>query len=324
MKKLSFSYLSQWLLTFIELQLFLTCLSLPILIAWGLPISLLALVGNLIFTPFLAAFLLLSSFLFFTEILHIPNQALIYCLEQIGNLWLYVLNFAHKGWLISYPQPPYWLLFLIATIAILIILLRDITQQWMRIAAFLGLLFFFYGLLHLCFAQTNKPFFIEYSSGSISALYCHKQLVVVESGALARMKSADSWIDYTLIPALMRATGKTTIDHLIVCNVGPRIFQGIATLITKIPVKRLYLIVWEGQLNPSGWHHYFTLCTTAAQQGCTIIRIGLKERSILIDDHACISIKPTAGTIKKGDVTIAKVDISYSIDNNTGTLYAAS
>jgi len=105
--------IQRWFLRFIQVQLFITTISLPILLSWGLPISLLSPLGNLIFFPVLVLFLLLSSLVFFFEIIHIPNEWLIYCLEKVTLAWFSILSIGNGATaLIGFSKPPK--LFLIA------------------------------------------------------------------------------------------------------------------------------------------------------------------------------------------------------------------
>ena len=55
----------QWLTNFALVQLFLTLISLPILIAWGLPISCISPIGNMIYNPLLCIFTVYRTALFF-------------------------------------------------------------------------------------------------------------------------------------------------------------------------------------------------------------------------------------------------------------------
>ena len=68
------------IIQFLQVQLFLSLASLPILVAWGIPFSLATVAGNFLFSPFLTLFLLLSSLIFFTELIFIPNAWLIFFL----------------------------------------------------------------------------------------------------------------------------------------------------------------------------------------------------------------------------------------------------
>jgi len=108
--------LKKKLLTFLQVQCFLSLVSLPVIVAWGLPFSLMTAVGNFIFSPFITIFLLCSSLIFFTELLSIPNQYLIIILEWITKIWLICLSYGSKSWLVGLPTS---LLPLLCIIAIL-------------------------------------------------------------------------------------------------------------------------------------------------------------------------------------------------------------
>src|SRR3972149_9378673 len=114
---------TQWrqsLLKSIQLQLFISFISLPFLIGWGLPISLLTPVSTLIFGPFLTCFLLISSLIFFLELFYLPNGALIWCLEKVTSAWLACLSLEQRAWLIGFSKPPLIVLLLIPLIALAI------------------------------------------------------------------------------------------------------------------------------------------------------------------------------------------------------------
>lgn len=325
MKNLSLSSIASWIINFVELQLFLTALSLPVLIAWGLPVSLLAIVGNLIFSPFLAAFLLTSSLIFMSEIFGIPNGMLVWLLEKITRLWLALLDSAHQGWLANYPEPSYLLLALLGILPLLISSLPNMVSQKARIGAFFFLLMGTYAALHMFYAGRTREFQIESGAQKpLNALFCARQLVVVESGALARLRTADAWIDYTLMPTIIRHTGNSTINHLVVCTISPRTLEGLCALLAKVRVENLYLPCWQGTMTRAGWFHFYRLHQAAKEHNCTIIRIGTHEKKIKIAHNSFLLINPTGTNIKKHDISLPRFTIGYRIDNDSGTLYDAS
>lgn len=109
------------LLHFLHLQLFLSLISLPILIAWGLPFSWLTFVGNLIFTPFLTLFLLVSSLIFFAHLVSIPCGFLVSILEKITSWWIFLMQWSDRHWLMGFARPSLMVLFCIPVIAVLIV-----------------------------------------------------------------------------------------------------------------------------------------------------------------------------------------------------------
>ena len=103
----------RYILNFTQTQLIVTLASIPILVGWGLQISLMSFIGNLIFTPILTIFLILSSIIFFTELLGLPNSFVIKILEITTNFWENALNLGKKEWLIGFCHPTTLILFLL-------------------------------------------------------------------------------------------------------------------------------------------------------------------------------------------------------------------
>src|SRR5437763_195216 len=93
-----------FIIRFVQLQLFITLFSLPLLISWGIPLSLLSPLGNLIFGPVLTIFLFLSSLIFFSELIGIPNGLLIALLEKITTWWLCIMHANTQSWLVGFSQ----------------------------------------------------------------------------------------------------------------------------------------------------------------------------------------------------------------------------
>src|SRR5579862_7575785 len=96
-------------ITTLSMQLFLSLVSLPILASWGLPISLMSPIGNVIFSPLLTLFLLLSSIIFFCELFCIPNEFFVWLLELVSQVWRWGLSCTYGSALIACKKPALWL-----------------------------------------------------------------------------------------------------------------------------------------------------------------------------------------------------------------------
>ncbi len=96
--------LAYYLTHYIQIQLFITLMSLPVLMWWGLPFSLMSFVGNLIFSPIIVAFLTLSSLIFMTELASIPNYYLVWSLEKVTTVMTTLLSYGSKNWLVAFPK----------------------------------------------------------------------------------------------------------------------------------------------------------------------------------------------------------------------------
>ncbi|MBA3751326.1 hypothetical protein H0X06_00800 [Candidatus Dependentiae bacterium] len=95
-------------LSFLHLQLFITFISVPFLLAAGLPLSGACMVGNFIFAPFLTLFLVLSSCIFVCELLSVSSILFIIPLEYLTEIWTCVLAYGNRSWLLALPNPPSW------------------------------------------------------------------------------------------------------------------------------------------------------------------------------------------------------------------------
>jgi len=118
MNIINFASIKQKIVRFIIVQLFLTLISLPILVAWGLPLSILSPIGNLIFAPLLTLFLLFSSLVFFCELIYLPNAWLVWPLELITSAWHKLLCLEQGTSLCAFTKPSPWILCIIPAAAL--------------------------------------------------------------------------------------------------------------------------------------------------------------------------------------------------------------
>lgn len=312
--------IEQWhqsLLKSLQLQLFISFISLPFLIAWGLPISLLTPISTLIFGPFLTCFLLTASLIFFLELLYLPNGFLIWCLEKITSAWLTCLSLEQRAWLIGFSKPPFIVLFFIPLIALAIIHSKKITCIVRRIcllALFLitictGLKLFPYNYNTLEKVPCNK--------GEITLVNHNKTLMMIDPGYIALRPSYESFISYTLIPTIVQKTGRLHIDHLIVFKFNKRILDALEFLATKITIKDIYLPRWNGRIPPFAWRSYVKLKKTIAQNNGRIIPISYRKQ-LYIDKTSTFSIEPVATKdISYYDATYRSLCVKGTINNQT-------
>ncbi len=207
-----------WLTNFIRIQLFLTLISWPFLLVWGLPLSLLSFVGNLVFTPFLCGFLFISSLIFLTELFSVPNSTLIIMLEHITNSWLFVTSWGSSRFLLSFATPPPWILLCVPVTTLVILHHRKLHKNSISIAYFL--LFFILMGSFLTLFPPKKPIITLLSPYKTSPILINynKQLILLDPGT--RKKSSGSWVDYTLVPTLIKNYGKQSVDLVIIVNLS--------------------------------------------------------------------------------------------------------
>lgn len=310
--------------TFIVLQLFLTCMSLPILVWWGLPISLLSPVGNLVFSPFLTAFLSLASLLFFAQLLHIPNGLIAWALDLLTKIWLTILKWYPPGMLIAFSQPPWWIL-VVPPIFALIVIAHPCTRSVNRSALLMtvGLFFFGFALKLLCSTSTDM-FAIPCNNTELFVMRSCNTVLVIDPGAIGRRASGPSWVQHTLLTELAKKSGLRHIDHLVLCKINKTTFESVAELARITHIGTVYVPYWHGRLESGTIRAFMLLKGELEKTGGTIVRLGEKSETIWCDQTKKIMLNPTTKKLAYQDGWYHTPCIIAHIDNGTVPLYDAS
>lgn len=307
------------LVSFIHLQLFITLISIPILLSWGMPISLLTFAGNFLFSPILTVFLLLSSLVFFCEILSIPNGILIWFLEKITHWWLWLMQFAGHSVLLPFAMPSIAMLILIFLLTLAILHHKKIQTPFKAIACYSILLGLTCAYLALPAYSSNRMTSIDCNKGTVHIFKHNNQIVIIDPGVIGRRLSAPSWCEYTLMPALAKQLGTNTIDHLIVLQPNRIIFEALINLQEKICIKNIYIPFWQGEM-PSFWVRSFMALKRSCQKhACTLIRLGNKPITI----SNCTTITPLKNQIMVNEFGYPAFHVSVTIDKKTVSFYSA-
>ncbi len=288
--------LTQKLLQFLYIQLFVTLIALPILLCWGLPLSLMTIIGNLIFAPFLTIFLSLSSLVFFTELLNIPNTIFTYALEKFLSVWLRIIHFGSPSWLIGFAQPSWFVIFLIPTTATIIVLHKKSTLH-SRIFALSFLLATACSYLFFLCSPTSFYKKIPCHSGEILLIHHNKQTILIDPGFIAQNTNATSWIEHTLLKEMTKHLGSTTIHHLVLLQPSSRIFEATIKLCSLAQVEKVYLPTWEGLKTNNQWNNFYALQEVLEKTSGTLIKIT-GTMTISLDRDTYVTIKPLKKIIK--------------------------
>lgn len=315
--------LTKWRQSFLksmQLQLFISFISLPLLIGWGLPISILTPFSTLIFGPFLTCFLLISSIIFFLELLYLPNTWPIWCLEFVTNAWLACLNLEQRAWLIGFPRPPLLILLFIPLIALAAVHSKKISSLAMRV----GLLAFL--LVGTCVILKLFPYSypsietIACNNGTITLINHNKTLIMIDPAFIASKPSYESYISYTLLPEIIQKTGRMSIDHLIVFKFNTRILDALQFLATKITIKHLYIPAWKGKIPSHTWRSYAKLKKNVTSCNGKIISVSAHKK-IYLDATSTIFIEPkSTKDVVYYDASYKPLCITGTIDNQSITL----
>jgi|GEM_PF-517753 len=315
------------IIDFMHIQAFLTLVSLPILIAWGLPISLLSPLGNLFFSIPLTLFLLLSSLIFFCELLSIPNNLFIFLLDKVTCSWKWAAAGDFKHLMVGFSMPSILFLIIIPISAYLIVSFK-LTHAKRYSFIFLCFLLFFF-CIGFKIRDTYHPLVTHISRnirnkvGEISLIKHGQSYILVDPGVIGSTNSASTWVAYTLIPQIVQDTGTLTIDHVIVLQLNSVLLEALIVLCNTISIKKMYIPAWKGKLEGKGWHNYKKLRKVLYDNNTELI--SLNDKVVVVNDTKgeIVLIKPTGHMISYKNIIYPAFCVDKTIDSSFFTIYAA-
>lgn len=266
-----FIKIKNFLINFLLAQLVITLISMPILIHWGLPISKMSFVGNLIFFPVLSIFLMISSLIFFTEILNIPNSIFIYLLNKITKAWQLLLNNGQKSWLTGFSKANFVILLIIPILTFLIMNNKIINTKIKKIASL--------GLLLIAFTITLR-ISNRYSQTKEISLYNkifvtktkNNKIKIKDRGMFAKKQSVDKFVEFELKSEIIKNFGTLKIKTLSVKNPGLRVFKGITACSKFFEIKKVKLPFFDKKLSKYGWKMFFEMKNELIKNNIKLIR----------------------------------------------------
>ncbi len=194
----------------VSIQLILTLASIPILIGWGLPLSLASILGNLFFTPFLMIFMVISSLLFFANLCNIPHAPLVYTLNWFTDYWHTFLSFGKTEWLVYSwcPSTPVLILMLV----IIFIVLRFVMRKVLTLVLLLAITCVGIYAMH----KVQRAPGTEQIAANLSIQCDDKNaLTLIDYGFLSKKKSLKSYVEFELKPMLAKRYGTIHITKLL-------------------------------------------------------------------------------------------------------------
>lgn len=287
-----------------------------------MPLSWLSFAGNFFFGPILTAFLLLSSLIFFFQLLAIPNGIFIYALEKLTHFWMLLMHLPSCQSLVALPKPPLAIAFIIASIAVLILHCKQINTPLKGIAAYTFVLLVS-GLFLAFTTHWSAPVqTLSCHSGEVTLVYHQKQLALIDPGVIGQRISAPNWCEYTLMPYLAKEYGTTKIDCLIALQPNGVLFDALNHLLDKIEIKKIYLPYWEGRLPSHWWKSYFKFIEQCKKMGCTLIRLASEDSRAVYIGTELITIAPIDSRITNHEYTFPAFLVSGTIAEHKIGLYS--
>jgi len=227
-----------WLLKSFRFQLFLSLISLPILIHWGMSISLLTVVGNMIFTPVLVLFIFLSSLIFFTEIFCIPNSIIIYFFEKINLIWLKAIKLGSYKWMVAFIQVSPFFLLVIPIAALVVIQNKYLNSLKRSTIGFTIILIIFCFFMKMQSIPDSKEEICSKNS-SIKIIHESGKIKLIDFGMFSRSLT---WPEFTLIPHLNKKFGHTKIELIILQKITKRSLECLKTMCKKTFVEKIQIL----------------------------------------------------------------------------------
>jgi len=227
-------------LRILYIQIALLFIYLPILIYWGLPISYMSILGNIIFLPFLTTFLFLSTFLLCTELLQIPNTLLAHILNKFVEYWFILLHLGSPKWLIGFAYPGFSTLLFIPIIGWIIY--RCTRQIKLDYKCAYGLC----AIIIICIllkvlTPTPKIKILQYRNKEVTVHNDKQNLTVTMPRMYLHATGFLSWFYYEAQPILFNCFGLATINTLILINPTPHSKKLVTTQQSVINYKNLII-----------------------------------------------------------------------------------
>lgn len=201
------------LLTVLELQLTVMALSLPVILAQGMPISLLAVAGNVLFTPFLFGFLLLASLIFITQMFALPNMMLITALDYFRRIWLACMAHVDGRVMLELPSPGLAGAALLFISALCLIMLR-IQSIRIRCTLLFSFLIISCTGLYFCARPAHAYLAFKHGAGTLHVCAIDTELSMIDDGIRSH-SGLKSFLAYSVIPKVRAQCGTTRISTLV-------------------------------------------------------------------------------------------------------------
>lgn len=303
-----------FLSTALKTQLFLAVVSLPILISWGIPISSLTVIGNIIFSPFLWVVLCFSASIFFTEILGMPNMVFIYFLEKVTHLWIFLLKSLSHRWLIGIPLGAIGFILLIFIMLVLVLHSKKRNALSVIFMSFCSVILVVLLYDHYAVKNITMVKSLECNGSSVILIRHNKKTIVIDNGALGRKSSSRSWLEYSLLPLLIKNFGTTSIDIFIMLKPSIIAFQALTFLALNVDIKTIYLVVWQGSADKKFLHEYKNFLSALFDNGTSLKRVNNDKKLVALSGNSYIIIDPRDLYHSYHEIRYRIVDIVGCVD----------
>jgi hypothetical protein len=290
----SYAHFCKKLYDILKKQFIITSFTVPLLAYWGISISVLTIIGNIIFAPVLAYVLCLGSCLFFCELAHIPNTWLITLFEKSTALLTTLLQQGPHTALWSIQAPSF--LCLCSLWIGIALLLHARTVYYHRYAPLLC------GILLLCVALTlytmrssrHTPDILTITDNTFHLTVIHHKhsLTIIDTGTLGKNTHSKAFIEYTVLSALRTTYGTDHIDQWITLYYTAWTFDALIAACTLTSIKTVYIPGWQGNLQRPCLKRYFHL-RRIIKNTATHLCVGIQKTLSFSYGDLCVTMHPS-------------------------------
>ena len=220
-------------------QLVVLTFSLPILVAWGTPISKVVILSNIFFIPIFTLFIILCSLMFFTELLSIPNGIIALNINTFVYHLDKLLNFGYKTWLIAFPSPGTTIV-ISMIFSTVFIMYKTKKCTLLRKTLFMAMLLTGYIVFLYSFPFFKKNTFINEPLYSIEQVSPYN-IVFTDYGFFDRKYNIEKAVIFQLLPNIYKNFGKATIKEFYVQRPNRKTEQGVDILRKYVKVEKIFI-----------------------------------------------------------------------------------
>jgi len=265
-----------YILNFFKVQVIVTLVSFPILTNWGIPLSVMSFLGNLLFSPILTIFLVISSLIFVTELLSIPNGFLIHGLTLTTSFWEHTLTFGKKSWLIGFAQPQTILTILLIILTSLF-LMRFVFRMLSKAILVALITVSLFAVLEYNRQQSTHKHTtaktVPYTNKKLTiSVLPNKKIQITDNGLFNKKQSPEKFVNFELKPYVIKTYGTTSIEKVILHKPSSRSFLAIRELSQTFTIKTVSIAYFKKSLSRYGWRTYFLLKEKLEKDGTKLTR----------------------------------------------------
>ena len=156
---------------------------------------------------------------------------------RLTNVWNYLLTLSNPTWLIGFQSKTLWLAIVIALCIVLFYTVYKPTRKHALPVLILCVLI----LLMYQHNQVKQNQLHQIDNLPLYLLQANQKTYLIDNGALCSKHNFYSWIDYTIIPALIKSTGTTTIETLFLYKPSKKIDSVITQFAQQMNIKTIFI-----------------------------------------------------------------------------------